>query len=151
MNFKTSGIYFSGMIALCALAFLSPASIHAEDSEAEKEAEEAKAEAQKAVDDDTEQETGLKGKVAVNALESDGSIPIIVGTFQGVLTSSGEKGQPCSVLLKLTDPKRQYATLVKVGVKEVQLRGFFRNAKKYMLVSDVDLDAQIPPAPQEGR
>lgn len=150
MKCKSSLPCFSCMFALCALAFLMAPRVKAEDSEAAREAEEAKEEAKKAVDDDTEQETGLKGKVAIGALESDGAIPIIAGTFQGVLTSSGEKGHPCTVLLKLTDPKRQYATLVKVGTKEVQLRGFFRNAKKYLLVSDVDLDAQIPPAPQEG-
>lgn len=104
----------------------------------EKEAREAKAEEEA----EEGQEISIKGKVTLNPLDENGKIPVVAGV---ATVKSGKE-----YLLKLNDPKNLRAKLVKIGAKEVKLRGYFRNKEKYLILTDVDTDPSTPPPPQEG-
>jgi hypothetical protein len=149
MNVK---VYIYSTLLLATFVFSGIRPVRCEDAapDAAREEEEAKEEDKKAAENDSNQESAVKGKVALMPLEDGGAIPTVAGILQGTLTHSGEKSQTISVLLKLKDPKAQRELLAKLGNKEIQLRGYFRNARKYLIVTDIDIDPAVPPAPQEG-
>jgi hypothetical protein len=135
IRFKTSPIYLLVLTALAVFAYMPR--VHAE-SDDEREAKEAEEEAK---NDDFLKEVSVKGRVTLEPLE-DGKIPTVAGTVVG------KDGK--SYLLKLKDPKVQREKIVKAGAKDVLLIGFLRNKEKYLIVSTVNPEPAVPPAPQEG-